>query len=288
MKPILTKHFENKTVQQGQNVTLTCETQIDALPIFLFYKLNQTILTEYNRNKNSNSILSKHSHPIQMRSDSAMNDYQSSDPNHIRLERRIHSSDSNKDNLAELETINLHVLNTIQSDSGYYLCIVANSMKSFRVTYSYLDVMAPKPITTTITYDYVDTLTESSRFWSLGNNHIVIGLIIAIILFIIFIIMFVCYCCMQFSQQSSQKFHNPELVITNTIKETTQQPDSTLNNEKKMNSLIEKTMNSMKNNFIYVPMSDDCNEVHRTACTSPVFRNSTELDANDLEFSREK
>jgi hypothetical protein len=40
-----------------------------------------------------------------------------------------------------LETINLHITNAAKSDSAYYLCIVANSLKSFRVTYSYLKVI---------------------------------------------------------------------------------------------------------------------------------------------------
>jgi hypothetical protein len=59
----------------------------------------------------------------------------------IVLDRREHSIDSNKDSLADLETVNLRIFNTIESDTGYYLCIVANSMKSFRVTYSFLNVL---------------------------------------------------------------------------------------------------------------------------------------------------
>jgi hypothetical protein len=50
--------------------------------------------------------------------------------------------DSNKDSLSDLETINLHITNTIKEDTGYYLCIVANSLKSFRVTYSFLNVLS--------------------------------------------------------------------------------------------------------------------------------------------------
>ncbi len=143
MKPILTKYFENKTVNQGDNVTLTCETQIDALPIFSFYKLNSTIIAEYNKNnKNSKTfMISKYSKSLQERTDFDHNDYKSIDPSHIVLERRVHSIDSNKDNLADLETVNLRILNAVYSDSGYYLCIVANSIKSFRVTYSFVNVI---------------------------------------------------------------------------------------------------------------------------------------------------
>lgn len=35
----------------------------------------------------------------------------------------------------------MHITNAAKSDSAYYLCIVANSLKSFRVTYSYLKVI---------------------------------------------------------------------------------------------------------------------------------------------------
>ena len=41
-----------------------------------------------------------------------------------------------------METINLHITNSITEDTGYYLCIVANSLKSFRVTYSFLNVLS--------------------------------------------------------------------------------------------------------------------------------------------------
>lgn len=58
------------------------------------------------------------------------------------MERREHTEDSNKDSLSDLETINLHITNSITEDTGYYLCIVANSLKSFRVTYSFLNVLS--------------------------------------------------------------------------------------------------------------------------------------------------
>lgn len=70
MKPILTKHFSNKTVSIGSNVSFTCETQIDALPMFLFYKLNETILNTYNSASNKENIfklLDKYAKPLQDR-----------------------------------------------------------------------------------------------------------------------------------------------------------------------------------------------------------------------------
>lgn len=58
MKPVLTKQFTNKTIKIGQNVTLTCETQIDALPIFMFYKLDPNIIKAYqSANKLDNSLI---------------------------------------------------------------------------------------------------------------------------------------------------------------------------------------------------------------------------------------
>lgn len=59
----------------------------------------------------------------------------------IVLERREHSDDSNKDILADLETVNLTILDVNQQDQGYYVCIVANSLKSFRVTYAFLNIV---------------------------------------------------------------------------------------------------------------------------------------------------
>ena len=67
MKPIITKQFENKTINAGDNVTLTCETQMDALPIFIFYKLNQYIKSYYdpvNLNRNLN-LLQLYATPLQ-------------------------------------------------------------------------------------------------------------------------------------------------------------------------------------------------------------------------------
>lgn len=66
-KPIITKQFENKTITVGQNVTFTCQTQIDALPIFLFYKLNKDIAKVYNSiSLDSNGeLLDMYSEPLQ-------------------------------------------------------------------------------------------------------------------------------------------------------------------------------------------------------------------------------
>ena len=59
----------NQTVQQGSNVTFTCETQIDALPVFLFYKIDSTAFEAFDRSepmKNA-QLLQRHSHPLQDR-----------------------------------------------------------------------------------------------------------------------------------------------------------------------------------------------------------------------------
>lgn len=301
VKPILTKHFENRTALKGNNVTFTCETQIDALPLFLFYKLNKTILSEYNKNKNSNLLVSKYAHALQERSDTTsgadLNDYKSVDPKRIRIERRIHSLDSNKDNLADLETVSLHISNLVTSDAGYYLCIVANSIKSFRVTYSYLNVVSPSSTTTVspFGFDYIDLISDGK--WSLKNSYLLAGFLVVTVLFITFILMLTCYCCVQFNQNSNKNFKNPDLVVNHQIKDVKQQ---TFNNEEvaaasnKVNTIIEKTMNSMKNNFVYVPMpptptdsfSDECNKSN--SCNPSTKATNEAFETNDLEFSREK
>lgn len=68
-----------------------------------------------------------------------MSYYETTDRRFV-LMRREHIIDSSKDPLADFETINLNILELIKDDSGFYLCIVANSPSSFRVTYGYLNV----------------------------------------------------------------------------------------------------------------------------------------------------
>ena len=129
--------------------------------------------------------------------------------------------------------------------------------------------------------------------------------------------MFICYCCLQFNQQNTSKFsHNPELVIRNTKKDISSSTNiatnhavvlttdtDELNSSSKMNNLIKETVNSMKKNFIYVPMSTSTsadrvdmvesgdasssssskiNEIKKTFC------NELSLDLDEIEFSREK
>lgn len=67
MKPVLTKHFSNTTVNKGENVTFTCETQVDALPVFLFYKLDKNIFKAYHSGENSDDFLflEKYTKPLQ-------------------------------------------------------------------------------------------------------------------------------------------------------------------------------------------------------------------------------
>ena len=79
------------------------------------------------------------------------------------MERREHTEDSNKDSLSDLETINLHITNSITEDTGYYLCIVANSLKSFRVTYSFLNVLSED--------DLIKQKDEKSIIESIKGKH---------------------------------------------------------------------------------------------------------------------
>ena len=79
------------------------------------------------------------------------------------MERREHTEDSNKDSLSDLETINLHITNSITEDTGYYLCIVANSLKSFRVTYSFLNVLSED--------DLINQKDEKSIIESIKGIH---------------------------------------------------------------------------------------------------------------------
>jgi hypothetical protein len=134
----------------GENVTFTCETQIDSLPIFMFYKLNESIVAEYNALDKEASVttdlkfLEKYSMPLQ--DEESLNDYASVDPR-IVLSRREHTEDSNKDVMSDVETVYMTVLDVKREDSGFYLCLVANSLKSFRLTYGFLNVVDSKNAT---------------------------------------------------------------------------------------------------------------------------------------------
>ena len=63
----MTKHFTNVSAQPGDNVTFTCEAQVDALPIFLFYKLDKSILKAYEvaNGLDSFSLLDKYAKSLQ-------------------------------------------------------------------------------------------------------------------------------------------------------------------------------------------------------------------------------
>jgi hypothetical protein len=116
----------------------------------MFYKLNETIVAEYNALDKENSVasdlkfLEKYSLPLQ--DEESLDDYASVDPR-IVLSRREHTDDSNKDALSDVETVFLSVLNVKREDSGFYLCLVANSLKSFRLTYGFLNVIDSKNAT---------------------------------------------------------------------------------------------------------------------------------------------
>jgi hypothetical protein len=171
-KPILTKHFANITMQAGANVTFTCETQIDSLPTFIFYKLNETIVNEYNALEKKGSdasdlkFLERNSLPLQ--DEDSFDDYASIDPRFV-LSRRAHTDDSNKDHMSDMETVYLTVLNTRPEDRGFYLCLVANSIKSFRLTYGFLNVVESD--NTTTIQNKANPINLSGNFQEIFQNY---------------------------------------------------------------------------------------------------------------------
>jgi hypothetical protein len=172
MKPVLTKQFTNATVRLGQNVTFTCETQIDALPIFMFYKLDAHIIRSYQSTSGADNSLILERYAKSLQNKNAISHFETNDQR-FRLERREHSQDSNKDPLSDLETVKLNIFNTMKDDTGYYLCIVANSFKSFRVTYAFLNV-TDNDVATQRTNDFLvdgdNRLNSKSACQELGIN----------------------------------------------------------------------------------------------------------------------
>jgi hypothetical protein len=156
-----------------------------------------------------------------------VSDYVSTDPR-IKLERKFHTEDSNKDSLADLETVNIHIIDTLNSDEGYYLCIVANSLKSFRVTYGFLKI--------------VDIPLYKALFNSLfvENNYTIIGLIIAVIL-LIFLLIVSYHHCIYVLNTKNKKTDNQKNLLNGKLP----------NENSSMNNLIEKTISSMKKVRIY-------------------------------------
>jgi hypothetical protein len=165
-------------------------------------------------------------------------DYLSIDPR-IRFERRIHMEDSNKDAEADLETINMHILNAVTKDSGIYLCIVANSVKSFRVTYGFLNVKQD------LMGNYTELFELNTQHRSLWvnwllyeSNHIIVGLVVASVLLAVFFFMMICQCYNHLLNMKNDKKSVDFGKNTKSFAKT--------ENTSPMNNLLEKTMSSMK------------------------------------------
>lgn len=195
------------------------------MPIFLFFKLDPHIVTEYQAKDNNYNLLDRYA--LSLQDNKATSDYSSIDPEHYSIERRQHTEDSNKDALSDLETVNLHVLNSQLLDRAYYLCIVANSLKSFRITYSFLNVVANREESNV---NQADITTLAENFFD-RNKYFILTVCLCVIALVLFIVLSICYCCTQFIKQKSQF-----------KKQATKQDEQ----NSKMNSIIEKTMNSMK------------------------------------------
>ena len=164
-------------------------------------------------------------------------DYLSIDPR-IRFERRIHMEDSNKDAEADLETINMHILNAVDKDSGIYLCIVANSVRSFRVTYGVLNVKQD------LAGNYTELFELNTQHRSLWvnwllyeSNHIIVGLVVASVLLAVFFFMMLCQCYNHLLLMKSDK-KAVDFGKSKSFAKT--------ENTSHMNNLLEKTMSSMK------------------------------------------
>jgi hypothetical protein len=291
IKPILTKHFVNQTAIVGKNVTFTCETQIDALPLFFFFKLSPSILDAYNSvayAKANTDLLDKFATPLQDQNN-LFNDYATIDPRYV-LQRREHSSDSNKDPLSDLETINLHILNTTKEDSAFYLCIVANNPKSFRVTYSFLNVEDAEITTTTTTPR--ETLTNAINFLSTIANHhdynsfvnsnlenyfernkfLILAISCLLVIIVLIVALSMCYCCLQYmrTKRMKEKFKYSAKVNKDMFGFKDMSPS-------KVNTILERTMSTMRKNFIYSSITP--NEIENNQSMSSSTTNSSMLSS---------
>ncbi|RNA40231.1 Vascular endothelial growth factor receptor [Brachionus plicatilis] len=219
IRPILTRQFSNQSVARGDNATFTCQTQMDSFPMFLFYKLSKDIMTKYSDQKyDISSLLDQNALALQKKD--SFSDYMTID-DRFKLERRQHIEDSNKDSFSDLETVNLKILKTNPTDQGYYLCIVANSPKSFRVTYGFLNV------TDSADFEHKISLVEKNlqSFFDQNKYSITVGFF-AVLLLVLAITMSVCMC------HINSKSKDRKMIVDN-------------------------TMGSMKKNFLYVSMPDN-------------------------------
>ena len=229
----MTKQFENKWAKIGENVTFTCEAQIDALPVFLFYKLDKNILNEYQSGHHTESdtdLLDKYAKSLQNKN--ALSFYETTD-RRVVLERREHAIDSSKDPLADFETIHLRINQLVLDDTGYYLCIVANSLNSFRVTYAFLNVSHVESFNRTqISINHKNADFFNSFLSFIKENIAVITITLVLILAL------VSSCC--YVRRFQARMRKRRLIDQQrTLKQIN-------NEEKKLNGFLQKTINSMK------------------------------------------
>lgn len=166
-----------------------------------------------------------------------------------KLERRHHIDDSNKDSFSDLETVNLKILQTRSDDQGYYLCIVANSPKSFRVTYAYLNV------TDNADFEHKISLMEKNleSFFDKNKYSMTVGFF-AVLVLILLIVMSVCICHINLKTKSKQ-------------------------------SMIDNTMGSMKKNFLYVSMPDNGSQTSNSTLNKRLCSMDQEVMSNRSEAS---
>jgi len=174
-RPVITARFQSASVPPGANVTFTCQTQVDALPVFLFYRLSPGILQAYS-DRSAQFHLADHAQPLQLLDSDLAGDYVPAVPR-LTFERRAHVQDANQDALADMETLSLRISGAVAADSGYYLCIVANSQRAFRLTYALLEV------------------SEGRWLWAPELTKVEAGLVVAAGLLLIFCAMLVRQCC---------------------------------------------------------------------------------------------
>ena len=270
LKPILTKHFTNQTVHVGENVTLTCEAQIDALPLFFFYKLDSSICSAYNAKKNVD-LLDEYALALQDQQN-LFNDFATVDPKYALL-RRPHVLDSNKDPLSDLETVSLHVLNVTKEDSAFYLCIVANSLKSFRVTYSYLTVIDavktwPTSASANISSSENNIFSREFENYFARNKFLIFSISCSMIVVVLIVALTICYCCLQYmrTQRLKDKFKY-------TVKTARNLGDNVPGS--KMNALLERTMSTMRKNFVYSSMTPNAFDPTQVSSSSLSTNSST-------------
>jgi hypothetical protein len=231
------------TLQEGENATFTCGTQIDSLPIFMFYKIDEQLIWFYQNKKdraslndlnNALDLINKYSFSIQNLE--SLDDFETINPEKYSIERRAHQLDSNKDDKADLETMNLNVFNLEASDRGFYVCIIANSLTSFRLTYAFLNVLNTSS-TSSSTNNNIESdlmIVEKQLGSFFGRNKFLLGSLVFVVFALILVTFCICYCYVHCMKLKQMKRHNSK-------NET-----SKINIDSKMDSILEKTITSMK------------------------------------------